>query len=651
MKPTAPQPDPSASPLHLLRRHPVWTALAVLLLGLLVLILLWDWNWFRRPMERMVESRTGRSFDVGNLDVDFGWVSTLRLDRVRFGNARWSREPLMAQAERVELDLSLGSLLRGRVLVPELRLTRPRVLLEAHPSGRGGNWDLGRQGEGETRFRRLLVEQGHLRFLDRRGGTDLRIGLDSVRNARGGDASIALSGGGRWRDNAFRIEGQAAPPLQLRETAHPYRIDLRAVAGDTRAHARGTLLDPVRLRDFDLQLALSGENLEDLYPLLGLSMPPTPPYSVDGRFTRDIRNGLTVWRYHGFRGRVGDSDLAGNVDVTTGGKRTHLRGDFHSTRLDFDDLAGLVGGTPAADRSRVPAPSARAGTRRAQGRLLPDTPYDLEKLRAMDADVRLRARRIHAPGLPIDRMDARLSLEGGLLRLDPLDFGVADGRIRSTIRLDARNDTIRTRADIDARRLALAELLPNVELASDAVGRVGGRIVLTGTGNSIAAMLGSSDGEVALGMGRGRISNLLMEFAGIDIAEIVKFKLTEDRKVEVRCAFADFEVRDGVMKTRSFAFDTADTILIGSGTIDLGEEALDLTIRPRPKDRSLLALRAPLHVDGTLRDPKIRPDYGRIGLRGAIALALGTITPPAALLATLELGPGENADCGGRYAK
>lgn len=142
-----------------------------------------------------------------------------------------------------------------------------------------------------------------------------------------------------------------------------------------------------------------------------------------------------------------------------------------------------------------------------------------------------------------------------------------------------------------------------------------------------------------------------MEFAGIDVAEIVKFKLTDDRKVPVRCAFADFEVRDGVMKTRALAFDTTDTIVVGSGTIDLGEERLDLTLRPRPKDRSLLALRTPLYVEGAFKQPRVRPDYGRLGLRGAIALALGTITPPAALLATLELGPGENADCGGRYAK
>ena len=40
-----------------------------------------------------------------------------------------------------------------------------------------------------------------------------------------------------------------------------------------------------------------------------------------------------------------------------------------------------------------------------------------------------------------------------------------------------------------------------------------------------------------------------------------------------------------------------------------------------------------------------------LGVRGAIALALGSITPPAALLATFETGPGEDSDCGGRYAR
>jgi uncharacterized protein involved in outer membrane biogenesis len=164
-------------------------------------------------------------------------------------------------------------------------------------------------------------------------------------------------------------------------------------------------------------------------------------------------------------------------------------------------------------------------------------------------------------------------------------------------------------------------------------------------------MLGTSDGEAQLGMGKGQVSNLLMEFAGLDIAESLKFLVQGDKRIPIRCAFGDFVVKDGVATTRSLAFDTTDTLVVGEGAIDMRNETLDLTLRPRPKDRSLFSFRAPLLVGGTFKDPSFRPDVKRVGLRAALAITLGNIAPPAALLATLELGPGDDARCGGQYAK
>jgi hypothetical protein len=83
----------------------------------------------------------------------------------------------------------------------------------------------------------------------------------------------------------------------------------------------------------------------------------------------------------------------------------------------------------------------------------------------------------------------------------------------------------------------------------------------------------------------------------------------------------------------------------------LRNERFDLLLRPRPKDRSLFSFRAPLRVEGTFKDPEFHPDMKRVGLRAAIALTLGNIVPPAAFLATLETGPGDDVQCGGRYAK
>lgn len=631
---------------------------ALLTLGLIaaalaVLLILFDWNWFKGPLERRVSAQTQREFRIGgDLDVDLGRVTTVRAGQLRFGNADWSKEPVMAAAEYAELDIEIWPLIFRRDLrIPEIRLTQPDVRLETGPEGKG-NWVFGDdddEGSPPT-FRRIWIEQGRLRFVDAKRGTDIDIDVNSLPpGSQDGAPPVALKGGGRWAKNRFTVSGRAESPLELQNSDKPYRIDLRASAGATHAHARGELVDPFRLLDIDLRMALSGRNMEELYPLFGLAIPATPPYRFDGRFRRDGN----TWRYEDFSGVVGDSDLGGSATIIDRGERLLLTAELVSKRLDFDDLAGFVGAPPQSGDGETSNEELRAQAARnaADNRVLPDTPYDLAKLRSMDADVRLRAQRILAPPLPLENMDAHLKLDAGLLRLEPLNFGVAGGNIRSTIRMDARKQVIHTRAQIALRGLELGKLFPNAELARDAVGRIGGDIDITGTGNSVAAIFGSADGDIALGMGRGQISNLLMELAGLDIAEALKFLITKDRVIPVRCAFGDFAVSDGLMQTRTLAFDSTDTIIVGEGTINLKDESLDLLLRPRPKDRSILSLRSPLVLGGTFKNPSFRPDFKRLGLRGATALALASIAPPAALLATIETGPGEDSGCGGSYAK
>ena len=635
-------------------RHPWLSGFGLLLVALVVLVLLWDWNWFKGPIERRVTAQTGREFKIdGNLDVDLGSTATISAGGLRFANAAWAREKQMANVGELEFDLKLWPLLRGDIQIPRIRLTQPVLHLQRNDKGLG-NWVFGKDEGGDLpEFRNVHIAKGQLSFFDPAQKTDIKVALAS--KAKGKDdaeAPIAVDGGGRWNGNRFTIAGTAESPLELRDADRPYRIDLNATAGSTRARARGTLLDPLRFRDFDLKLALSGKNLADLYPLIGVATPDTPPFALDGRLTRNVASAKqTTWHYDGFTGKVGDSDLSGDAAVTTGGERPFFKADLRSQRLDLDDLAGFVGGAPQAAESTNPELAARAAKQAASARVLPDTPYQLERLRAMDADVRLRATRINAPKLPLDDMDAHLFLDNGLLRLEPLNFGVANGDIRSNIRMDARETPIRTRAQIAARKLELKQLMPTPEAAEQAIGRVSGDMALAGNGNSIAKMLGSANGDIGLGMGSGQISNLVMELAGLDIQEALKFLITKDRRVPIRCAWGDFTVKDGVMSTRGLAFDTTDTIIVGEGNISLRDETLDLKLRPRPKDRSLFVFRSPLLVDGSFKDPSFRPDLARVGLRGALALALGSIAPPAALLATFEPGGGKDLDCGGRYAR
>ncbi len=623
-----------------------------MVVAILVLILLWDWNWFKGPVERAVQARTGRALQIGNLDVDLGRTTTVRGDRIRFANASWAKQPQMASADRVEIDVRLWPLLRGSVQLPEIRLSRPDVLLETAPDkDQPGNWAFLTPGGGQRlQLQRLRISDGRLQFIDALGRSNIDLAVHSGQ-AKQADAAppVLVQGKGHWRGAAFSLKGGTESPLELSNSDHPFRIHLDAHAGATHAIADGSLTNPFQLQVFDLQFQLSGQDLDDLYPLIGIAIPSSPPYQLKGQLQRDHER----WRYEKFSGRVGDSDLAGDVEIDVAGERPRLTANLLSRRLDFDDLAGFIGAPPrtGGNETANAEQKAQAAQLAAKPTVLPDTPYNLGKLRAMDADVRWKAQRINAPRLPLDDMDAHLLLDNGLLRLEPLNFGVAGGDIRSTIRMDARRPQISTTLNASLRRVQLGQLFPDAKLAEQASGGIGGTIHLSGTGNSIAAMLGSSNGDVGLGMGRGHIGNLLMELAGLDVAESLKFLFTGDKQIPLRCAFGDFSVRNGLMQSRALAFDTTDTLVIGEGSISLKQEQLDLLLRPRPKDRSILALRSPLHIGGSFKDPSFRPDFKALGIRGAIALTLASITPPAALLATIETGPGKDADCGGHYAK
>ena len=95
-------------------------------------------------------------------------------------------------------------------------------------------------------------------------------------------------------------------------------------------------------------------------------------------------------------------------------------------------------------------------------------------------------------------------------------------------------------------------------------------------------------------MGGGQINALIIEALGLDVGEVLAVLAAGDEEKEagmvpVQCLVSRFEVQDGVMMTRALVLETSDSTVTGSGTIDLGQETLDLTLLAHPKDASVLA--------------------------------------------------------------
>jgi uncharacterized protein involved in outer membrane biogenesis len=229
----------------------------------------------------------------------------------------------------------------------------------------------------------------------------------------------------------------------------------------------------------------------------------------------------------------------------------------------------------------------------------------------------------------------------------PLEFGVANGSVRSRIELDTNSQPVQANVETEVRRVELNEILRRFDIADESVGLIGGRTKFWIQGDTVAEMLASADGGSLLLMTGGKLDDLLVELAGLDAGEALAALLSTRRGVEINCAFVDAPTTNGIMKLDTLVADTDDTIFLGAGSIDFTQERLELIIDPKPKDLSLFSARAPLHVKGSFKDPAIFPAASAL-LRGAVSLALLPSAPIAALISLLEEEDDEeNVHCSG----
>jgi AsmA family protein len=509
--------------------------------------------------------------------------------------------------------------------------------------GKRATWRFGdpdKEGDQESGLRLGLVymQDGRIRFIDGNEATDLDI---AVTGSAGEGGELRARGEGKFRGEATRASVRL-PNIGLHEG--PLEIEGEGTVGRTKASAKGTLAPDGRTLDLDLKLA--GQTFKDLSKVTGMVLPDSPPYALSGRLVHRGKD----WVFDPFKGKVGDSDLAGALTYAKGGERPFLKADLSSKLLDFDDLGPIIGATPKTNAGETASPEqrARAAQRVAAKRILPEQEFQVDAWAKMDADVTLVADKVQRPKqLPIDKLSTHLVLRDSVLTLKPLDFGVASGRVTSRVVIDGRKKPAHGEIHVDVQGLKLAALFPTAgETMQEALGTLYGRADLKGRGTSVAQLLGTSDGKMALAVDGGRIGALLVELIGLDVAESLMLLGRKHEQVELRCAVSDFEVKGGIAHAGNFVVDTSDTIIKVSGDVSLREESLDIETKPYPKDLSPLAVRTPLTMKGPLRDPKIRPKPGPLAARVAAAAALGAIAPPLAALALIETGPGKDAPCG-----
>lgn len=611
------------------------------------------WRWL---VVHEVSHATARPVSIaGKVRVHlFTLNPELSVEDLAIANPEWANSRDMISVKKFDATLSLKSLLGFHVIFPQVTIDSPAIDVERDSSGRA-NWDFTAAGKQPVKrsasaplhipvIQQLNLSNGTLTAVDRIRKLTFN-GQVSVVETQDSDDSHALKlrGSGTLNGKPFQLKVDGEPLIGV-QPSKPYGFETAVTAADIKLSAHVTIAHPFDLAALRASFHVSGSDLADVYYLTGLALPNTPPYDVSGTLVRDKLR----FKVDDFRGKLGSSDVSGGVSIDTGRERPKLNATLVSKQLNLADLAAPLGteATPARKSTTIAVPTAAAPPAPA-ALLLPDADLQVQRVRGMDADVQFDAASVTTSKMPMNKVRFHLTLDNGKIALDPLAFALPQGEFSGTVTIDAQGSTPQTSIDMRLSNVDLAQFKPKSAKAAPLEGQLLGRIKMHGSGSSVHKAAADADGDITLVIPKGEMREALAELTGIDVSRGLGLILTKNQdQTEVRCGVANFKADKGDLKATTFILDTTNMLVTGQGQIDLKDETLDLSLRGQPKKVRILRVRTPITVRGTLSQPKIGVQPGKLAAQTAGAVALGTLlTPVAAVLAFVDGGLAKNANC------
>jgi hypothetical protein len=640
------------------RRRRWWRIAGRVVLGLLAtLFLVWlvlyitKGRFLRHPFERVVTSLTHRDARVaGDFQLYFApFAIKLVAERATLANPAWATRPHLFRADRVEARIAPLSLLFGRRRLYALTLAGGAVDLEWNAAHTTNSWTFSDKKGGKPLefpiIDRATVAGSTLRYVDPRMKLLADLSFDTIRStdARIGE-SVKFAGKGIVRATPFTVAGALLSPNQT-VARGANRLTLTARAANNVIDVAGTLPSVADIEGVPLAVKARGRNVDELLGIIGVIVPETRAY----RLTAQLVKRGTDYRFTRLRGRFGDSDITGRFTVQHIEPRIHIDATLATRTLDIVDVAPFIGYNPDVVAARGVVAAARASGA-APARILPDARLRVEALRNFDADVRYTVGAVRSRKLPVSNIALTTRLKESVLTLSPLTFSLARGNVAADVTIDARRRPTRTRYDIRLAPTPMSRLLAGFGVVeAGTTGLIKGRLQLEGDGETIHESLSNANGRIAFTMPQGTFWTRNVQLSELDIGTFVQKMFQKQLKepVRINCGLIGFTVREGIAAADPILIDTAKNVIVGRGGFSFKTEALDLAFRADGKKFSVFSGQSPVGLNGYFASPAIQVVSPQLLTRVGAGLGIALLaSPPAAILAFVDVGDAKAAACG-----
>jgi AsmA family protein len=603
--------------ISLLRRGFIWllgTLLGLIAVGVLLAAAL-DAGYVHRPLLKFLAAQALREIRVdGPLRLSlFSRNPRLVAERVTIGNPTWTPPGIALQAAKITVVFETPRLGRHFEIAS---LTIEGATLNMYRDVPGhANWQMKNPDQqvspGLPVIHAVSMVDAHLLMEDEQKHRqfDGTLSAEDIPGAHGAPPlRMKAKGQLNGRPVSFELLGD---PLRGASRDKPYGFTVSERSSGSHFSAKGALSTAFDLLNMEASFEADGADLRDIYYLMGTHLIDTGAYHLSGNFAR---HGDTS-SYSDLAVAFGQSDIHGRVSIRLRKGLMSMDADLTSQSLRLADLGARAAGRDPQPQSARPL-------------LLSTATPDARALRPMTATVRFRARRVAAGRVTFNDVAGSMTVDRGVLAVNPLSADVLDGKMNAQLKIDARKDIPAISLGVQITDLQLGQYVRNGTAPPAIEGPLGLRLELTGHGRSVHEFAASAEGNIKATLPGGTVRDSLAELTGVDLRGLGLLLAANKKEVPVRCGVASLEAHAGTLTAMSLLLDTDPVLIAGEGAAHLDTEALDFVLRGHPKSTRFLKLRSSIVIRGTLAHPSVGIDAHD------------------SKFMLVDRGHGKNADCG-----
>ncbi|QDH17936.1 AsmA family protein [Swingsia samuiensis] len=613
-------------------------------IALFILILVWQWDWFVPLINRKASAALGRDVSISHLHVSLGLRTAITVDDLKVAQPKEfeSEKTDFASARSITVSVDVWRYLTGKGLsLTDIRLDTPKADIVSRLNGQN-NYSFGSDHASSQKssssstsslpdIGNIEIQNADIRLALAKLKTDMHVFIHTTPPQKSNDGSLVVDAKGLYARQPITGHIVGGALLSLTHPDKPYPIDGRLSNGPTYITLKGTVDDPLHFKGTKLALHMAGPDMALLYALTGIPIPHTPSYSITG----NLGYSSNAILFQNFVGRLGSSDLNGNISVKPDLKPPFVNANLHSHLVNLDDLAGFIGAKPSKNTKAVP-PSKN---------ILPDQKINVPKLNSINAHLTYHGDHIQNKSLPLDNIDTAFEIKDGSINLDHLNFAVGAGKITSQATFQpTTHQEFNTHFRLNVSQFPLSRIMPSTAMFKGH-GVIGGHVTLTSRGNSVASLVANGDGGITLVLDQGgNVTALLPDLLGLKLGSAVLSALNIPNRSELSCLVADMPLQRGILNTHSLLIQTDTTRTTGKGSVNFRNDTIDYSVTTRSVHPQILSLPGAINITGPIANPTVLPGAEIIG-RTAAAIGLGILFPPAALIPTIQLGVGKGSSC------